>query len=171
MGMNGLAEAHALGIVHRHIKPSNLFVIRRADGSPWVKVLDFGISKAPAPDEEEAIWCQCGHRRGHHGRGRLSRGQRGQGRGRWSRRRQHRGQRRGDSGAVYLFERTGTSWTKISYGKASNTGLSDSFGINLALDAANLVVGARHEDSAATGVNGNQEDNSTADSGAVYLLY
>jgi len=38
-----LAEAHALGIVHRDLKPGNLFLARRADGSPCVKVLDFGI--------------------------------------------------------------------------------------------------------------------------------
>jgi eukaryotic-like serine/threonine-protein kinase len=44
-----LAEAHALGMVHRDLKPANLFLAHRADGSPSVKVLDFGITKVVDP--------------------------------------------------------------------------------------------------------------------------
>ncbi|MBI4705239.1 MAG: serine/threonine protein kinase [Deltaproteobacteria bacterium] len=40
-----VAEAHTIGIIHRDLKPENLFLIERADGSPCIKVLDFGLSK------------------------------------------------------------------------------------------------------------------------------
>jgi eukaryotic-like serine/threonine-protein kinase len=42
----GIAEAHARGIIHRDIKPGNLFLARGAGALKQIKVLDFGISKA-----------------------------------------------------------------------------------------------------------------------------
>ena len=74
------------------------------------------------------------------------------------------------SGAVYVFTRSGTTWSQQAYIKASNTGAGDSFGYSVALSDDTLAASAPEEDSNATGVDGDQEDNSASDSGAVYVF-
>jgi hypothetical protein len=77
----------------------------------------------------------------------------------------------GDAGAVYVYTRSGATWSQQAYVKASNTGAGDRFGTSIALsgDGNTLAVAADGEDSAATGINGNQADNSAGDAGAVYV--
>jgi hypothetical protein len=75
-----------------------------------------------------------------------------------------------DSGAAYVFARSGTSWTQQSYLKASNTGTNDYFGFAVAVSADTVVVGAMGEASNATGINGNQGNNSAPESGAAYVF-
>ncbi|MDG2303992.1 MAG: FG-GAP repeat protein [Candidatus Binatia bacterium] len=74
------------------------------------------------------------------------------------------------SGAAYVFERSGGGWLQQAYLKASNTERYDSFGASVAISGDTIVVGARSEDSAATGVNGDQSDNSAYASGAAYVF-
>lgn len=38
-------EVHRQSIIHRDIKPDNIFVIKLKDGSEWIKLLDFGVAK------------------------------------------------------------------------------------------------------------------------------
>lgn len=77
-----------------------------------------------------------------------------------------------DSGAVYLFRRTGSAWGQEAYLKASNTNAGDWFGMAISLsgDGRALAVGARNEASSARGVGANQLDNSAPGAGAVYLF-
>ena len=56
-----------------------------------------------------------------------------------------------------------------AYIKASTPDDDDEFGWSVALDGETLAVGVPYEDSNATGVGGNQADNSASDSGAVYV--
>jgi hypothetical protein len=75
------------------------------------------------------------------------------------------------SGAAYVFVRRGTTWTQQAFIKASNPGHEDWFGVRIAIsgDGNTVAVGAPNEDSAAKGINGNQDDNSADEAGAVYL--
>jgi hypothetical protein len=75
------------------------------------------------------------------------------------------------AGAVYVFRRSGTTWSQQAYVKALNTGANDRFGgsVTLAGDGATLVVRARGERSDAGGIGGDQSNNAAANSGAVYL--
>jgi hypothetical protein len=77
-----------------------------------------------------------------------------------------------DSGAVYVFARRGTSWEQQAYIKASNPDTGAEFGHTVALsaDGNTLAVAAIWESSGAKGVNGNQNDKSVPQSGAVYVF-
>ncbi len=78
-----------------------------------------------------------------------------------------------------MFVRNGTKWSQQAYLEASNTeGTSppvkvfgDEFGSSVAVSGDTVVVAANLEDSNATGVNGNQTNNSAVDSGAVYVYW
>jgi hypothetical protein len=74
------------------------------------------------------------------------------------------------AGAVYVFVRMGTNWTQQAYLKASNTDAGDNFGTSVAVSGDTVVVGASAEASNATGVNGDQSDNSAFEAGAAYVF-
>jgi len=76
------------------------------------------------------------------------------------------------SGAVYVFSRQGDSWTQQAYVKASNPGQSDHFGssVTLSRDGNTMAVAAHFESSGATGINGDQQDNSIPQAGAAYIF-
>ena len=75
-----------------------------------------------------------------------------------------------DSGAVYIFTRSGTAWDQRAFLKASNADAEDLFGWSVSLDGTTLAVGAYREQSNATGVNHDQTDNSLTIAGAVYVF-
>ncbi|OFW05431.1 MAG: hypothetical protein A3I61_14550 [Acidobacteria bacterium RIFCSPLOWO2_02_FULL_68_18] len=77
-----------------------------------------------------------------------------------------------NAGAVYVYVRKGDTWVQQAYLKASNAGSGDHFGnaVALSADGNTLAVAAFWESSGATGVNGNQADNSIPQAGAVYVF-
>ena len=86
------------------------------------------------------------------------------------------------AGAVYIFTRSGATWTQQAYLKASNPGRAgsggedpgdgDQFGFSMALsrDGSTLAVGANSEDSNAAGAESDQRDDSFSSAGAVYVF-
>jgi len=74
------------------------------------------------------------------------------------------------AGAVYVFRRSGALWSQEAYLKASNTGTGDQFGHSVSVAGDTAVIGAICECSGATGVNGDQSDNSALAAGAAYVF-
>jgi len=78
-----------------------------------------------------------------------------------------------DSGAAYVFKRTGSAWSHEAYLKAPNSDLNDSFGYSVSVSGDTIVVGNDGEDSNQTTVtNGTNAstDNSASASGAAYVF-
>ncbi len=75
-----------------------------------------------------------------------------------------------NAGAAYVFTRSGSTWSQQAYLKASNTGGQDQFGYSVAISGDTVVVGAIGEDSSATGVGGDQNNEGAFDSGAAYVF-
>src|SRR5690606_34412949 len=80
-----------------------------------------------------------------------------------------------NAGAAYVFTRTSAAWSQQAYLKASNVQAQDSimyFGwsVSLSSDGATRAVGAPNEDSNATSVNGNQDNELAEASGAAYVF-
>ena len=69
-----------------------------------------------------------------------------------------------------MFVRNGELWSQFAYLKASNLQRSDGFGKFLDISGNMLIVGAPGEASNATGVDGNQFNNSIPNAGAVYVF-
>ncbi len=76
------------------------------------------------------------------------------------------------AGAVYVLASSSATWTQQAYVKASNPDPGDHFGTSVALsaDGSMLVAGARFEDSAAIGIDGDQTDDTAPGAGATYLF-
>jgi hypothetical protein len=75
-----------------------------------------------------------------------------------------------NSGAAYLFRRTGGSWSQIAYVKSSFTSPGARFGGSVALSGTWCAIGAQSEVGDSAGVNGNQTALHTGISGAVYAF-
>lgn len=77
-----------------------------------------------------------------------------------------------NAGAVYVFSRSGNTWSQGAYLKAHNPSEKDNFGdsIDISSDGTTIAVGAPFEDGGATEINGT-DDNSKSAAGAAYIFY
>jgi hypothetical protein len=75
----------------------------------------------------------------------------------------------GNHGAAYVFVEKDGQWQQQAYVKATNTDWIDLFGTSVAVSGHTLVVGAPWEDSAASGVDGDQQSDTASASGAAYV--
>ncbi len=74
------------------------------------------------------------------------------------------------AGAVYVFQRAGTTWTQGAYLKPDVAHFGARFGGAAALSGSTLAVGSDGEWSSATGINGNQSDTTEQSAGATYVF-
>lgn len=75
-----------------------------------------------------------------------------------------------DAGAAFAFARAGGTWMQALYVKATQSAATDRFGQTVAVTGSLYAIGAPQEDSAATGVGGDELDNTAANAGAVYVV-
>jgi len=75
-----------------------------------------------------------------------------------------------NSGAAYVFVRSGATWVQQAYLKPSNTDPNDAFGLTAAISEDTIAIGAPAEDSASSIINGAQGDNTSPSAGAVYVF-
>ncbi len=73
-----------------------------------------------------------------------------------------------ESGAAYVFQRTGTTWAQEAYLKAINPDVNDRFGDSVAISGQTVVVGSQYEQSSASD---NHNDNSLTSAGAAYVFH
>jgi len=74
------------------------------------------------------------------------------------------------AGAAYVYDHDGISWSQAAYVKASTVDAHDSFGSRVSISGDAMMIGAYGEDSSATGIDGDQANNSIQFSGAAYLF-
>lgn len=75
-----------------------------------------------------------------------------------------------NAGAAWVFVRSGSTWSQQAYLKAPNIRAGSRFGSSVAIDGESLVVGATDESSSATGVGGDELDESAPYRGAAFVF-